>query len=55
MPVSDYCHNPTNNPKQLKTTFVGVVLYSVKNPPPPHHHATTDVITIWAVPGSGFV
>jgi hypothetical protein len=21
-----YCHNPTNNPKQLKTTFVGVVL-----------------------------
>jgi hypothetical protein len=20
------CHNPTNNPKQLKTTFVGVVL-----------------------------
>ena len=30
-----YCHNPTNNPKQLKTTFVGVVLLSVKNPPPP--------------------
>ena len=22
------CHNPTNNPKQLKTTFVGVVLIS---------------------------
>jgi hypothetical protein len=20
------CHNPTNNPKQLKTTFVGLVL-----------------------------
>ena len=29
------CHNPTYNPKQLKTTFVGVVLLSVKNPPPP--------------------
>ena len=25
------CHNPTNNPKQLKTTFVGVVLLSVSN------------------------
>ena len=23
------CHNPTNNPKQLNTTFVGVVLLSV--------------------------
>ena len=34
-----YCHNPTNNPKQLKTTFVGVVLLSVKKPP--HHHHTT--------------
>ena len=36
-----YCHNPTNNPKQLKTTFVGVVLLSVKNPTTtttPHHH-----------------
>jgi hypothetical protein len=37
-----YCHNPTNNPKQLKTTFVGVVLLSVRKnhhttkPPPPH-------------------
>ena len=29
------CHNPTNNPKQLKTTFVGVVLLSVLIPPPP--------------------
>ena len=31
------CHNPTNNPKQLKTTFVGVVLLSVRKtttPPP---------------------
>jgi hypothetical protein len=27
-------HNLTNNPKQLKTTFVVVVLLSVKN----HHH-----------------
>ena len=26
------CHNPTNNPKQLKTTFVGVVLLSVRKP-----------------------
>jgi hypothetical protein len=24
------CHNPTNNPKQLKTTFVGVVLLTVR-------------------------
>jgi hypothetical protein len=24
-----YCHNPTNNPKQFKTTFVGVVLLLV--------------------------
>ena len=23
--IIGYCHNPTNNPKQLKTTFVGVV------------------------------
>ena len=23
------CHNPTNNPKQLKTNFVGVVILSV--------------------------
>jgi hypothetical protein len=26
----NHCHNPTNNPKQLKTTFVGVVLLSVR-------------------------
>jgi hypothetical protein len=39
-----YCHNPTNNPKQLKTFFVGLVLLSVRKittttttpPPPPH-------------------
>jgi hypothetical protein len=37
------CHNPTNNPKHLKTTFVGVVLLSVKKTtPPPHHHTGTD-------------
>ena len=24
-----HCHNPTNNPKKLKTTFVQVVLLSV--------------------------
>ena len=28
--ASSNCHNPTNNPKELKTTFVGVVLLSVK-------------------------
>jgi hypothetical protein len=47
------CHNPTNNPKQLKATFVGVVLLSVKKPPPPppppHHHTTPGIITIRAV------
>jgi hypothetical protein len=32
------CHNPTNNPKQLKTSFVGVVLLSVKK----NHHTGTD-------------
>jgi hypothetical protein len=36
------CHNPTNNPKQFKTTFVGVAILSVKNPPPPHHHTGCD-------------
>jgi hypothetical protein len=38
-----YCHNPTNNLNQLKTTFVEVVLLLVKKttttqPPPPHNH-----------------
>jgi hypothetical protein len=34
-----YCHNPTNNPKQLKTTFVGVVIIISKKPTTtPHHH-----------------
>jgi hypothetical protein len=28
----------TNNTKQFKTTFVGVVILSVKKPPPPPHH-----------------
>jgi hypothetical protein len=28
--VCTICHNPTNNPKQLKTTFVGVVILSVR-------------------------
>ena len=41
IPVFWYsCHNPTNNPKQLKTIFVGVVLVSVRKPhhtTPPHH------------------
>ena len=31
------CHNPTNNPKQLKTTFVGVVILLVRK----KHHTTT--------------
>jgi hypothetical protein len=40
------CHNPTTNPKQFKTTFVGVVLLSVT----PHHTTTAPgLITIWAV------
>jgi hypothetical protein len=30
VPFPRYCHNPTNSPKQLKTTFVGVVLLSVR-------------------------
>jgi hypothetical protein len=46
-----YCHNPTNNPKQFKTTFVGVVLLSVKKK---HHHTNTTttpgLITILAFP-----
>ena len=43
------CLYMSNNPKQLKTTFVGVVL-SVKK----HHTTTTtpDVIKIRAVPGN---
>jgi hypothetical protein len=47
-----YCHNPTNNPKQLKTTFVGVVLLSVRKKPPHHHHHHAGVITFKAVPGN---
>jgi hypothetical protein len=38
--MKDSCHNTTNNPKQLKTTFVGVVLLSVRKN---HHHTTTRV------------
>ena len=34
--ASPICHNPTNNPKQLKTIFVGVVLVSVRKTTPPH-------------------
>jgi hypothetical protein len=41
------CHNPTNNPKQFKTTFVGVVLSLVKKTT-----TTPGLITIGAVPGS---
>jgi hypothetical protein len=45
-----YCHNPTNNPKQLKPTFVGVVLLVRKptttTPPPHHHHITTKRVSL---------
>jgi hypothetical protein len=43
-----YCHNPTNNPEQLKTIFVGVVLLSVEIN---QHHTTPHYnhITIRAV------
>jgi hypothetical protein len=37
--ITQYGHNPTNNPKQLKTTSVGVVLLSKEKP----HHTTTTV------------
>jgi hypothetical protein len=47
MKTHTYCHDPTNNPKQLKTTFVGVVLLSVKKNH--HHHTTPGLITIRAV------
>ena len=40
---------PTNNPKQLKTTFVGVVLLQVKKKPHNHTTNTPDVITICPV------
>ena len=46
------CHNPTNNPKQLKTIVVGVVLVSVRKTTPPHHHTTPGMITIRAVLGN---
>jgi hypothetical protein len=36
--IYTFCHNPTNNSKQLNTIFVGVVLLLVKTTPPPHHH-----------------
>jgi hypothetical protein len=45
------CHNPTNNPKQLKTTFVGVVLLSVKKKTPHHHHHHHHTTTTTTTPG----
>ena len=39
----------TNNPKQLKTTFVGVVLLSVRKP---NHTTPHHVITFKAVQGN---
>ena len=44
----NFVATPNHNPKQLKPTFVGVVLLSVKKPPH-HHHTTPGVITIRAV------
>jgi hypothetical protein len=35
--MSGNCLNPTNNQKQLKTTFVGVILLSVKKTKTPHN------------------
>ena len=47
------CHNPTNNLKQLKTTFVGVVLLSVKKTTTTTpHHTTPGLITIRAILGN---
>jgi hypothetical protein len=44
--LSAYCHNPTNNLKQPKTTFVGVVLLSVrKNHTKPHQTTPCDYIS----------
>jgi hypothetical protein len=40
--------------KQFKTTFVGVVLLSVKNPPP-HHHTTITIREVLDNPGSLFL
>jgi hypothetical protein len=40
-----YCQNPTKNPKQLKTTFVVVVLLSVRKNPT----ATTTTTTIFII------
>ena len=43
------CHNPTNNPKQVKTIVVGVVLVSVRKPQhTTPHHTTPGMITIRA-------
>ena len=36
--IVTYCHNPSNNPKQLKTTFVGLVLLSVRKTTTPRRH-----------------
>jgi hypothetical protein len=46
-PSLRYCHNPTNNPKQLKTILLGWYYYRLKN----HTTTTTTpgLITIRAV------
>jgi hypothetical protein len=41
--IHQYCHNPTNNPKQLKTTFVGVAILSVRKN---HHHTITTRVSL---------
>jgi hypothetical protein len=45
-----YCHNPTNNPKQLKATFVGVVLLSVRK-----NHTTTTTTTTTTTPRCHYI
>ena len=40
--IKENCHNPTNNPKQLKKTFVGVVLLSVKKTTTPQFQTTQE-------------
>ena len=43
-----YCHNPNNKQKQLKTTYVGMVVKLVKKTTPQPH----TMFTTWEVPGN---
>ena len=47
----EYCRNPTNNPKQLKTTFV---IIGKKTTPPLHHHHVITFKAGMGNLGSGF-